>query len=166
MYIIIYTYVLFCCCPFSAHTANDPNKMHRKGIHLIKNKDYLCFCKFPETYICFWGHLWKYKPPGGLPETRPWFLETRISLKSQILKSVWLISFKDFLNPVSKSLSVALTFWGGSDDTVTKFIVYELYKDMWLFLEPHWNIEKIRRKLMFLRLCKVRSRDNNGGWVP
>ena len=28
------------------------------------------------------------------------------------------------------------------------------------------NIEKSRRKLMFLRFCKVRCRDNKGGWVP
>ena len=54
-------------------------------------------------------------PPGGLPETRPWFLETIISLKSQVLKSVWLISFNDFLKPVSEFLSSALTFRCGSD---------------------------------------------------
>ena len=28
-----------------------------------------------------------------------------------------------------------------------------------------WNIEKSRRKLFFLRFCKVRCRDNKGGWV-
>jgi len=36
---------------------------------------------------------------------------------------------------------------------------------MWLFVGPHWNIEKLRRKLMFLRFCGTRCRDNKGGWV-
>jgi hypothetical protein len=29
---------------------------------------------------------------------------------------------------------------------VTKCIVYELYKDMWLFVGPHGNVEKIKRR--------------------
>ena len=33
------------------------------------------------------------------------------------------------------------------------------------FLGLRHNIEKIKRKLMFLRFCKVRCRDNKGGWV-
>ena len=49
---------------------------------------------------------------------------------------------------------------------VMKFIVYELWKDKWLFVDPQGNIEKIRRTLMYLRFCGTRSRDNKGGWVP
>ena len=36
---------------------------------------------------------------------------------------------------------------------------------MWLFVRHHGNIKKIRRKLMFLRFCKVRCRDNKGECV-
>ena len=42
------------------------------------------------------SQFWKYKPPGGLPETRPGFLETQIPAKSQGLKTVWSIYFNDF----------------------------------------------------------------------
>ena len=55
----------------------------------------------------------KYKPPGGLPETRPGFLETQISAKSQGLKTVWSIYFNDFLSFGWFYNSVALTFQGG-----------------------------------------------------
>jgi hypothetical protein len=47
-------------------------------------------------HICFWGHFWKYKPPGGLPGTNPGFLETLISAKSQGLKTSWLFVCKVF----------------------------------------------------------------------
>ena len=48
-----------------------------------------------QIVLFVWGHFWKYKPPGGLPETRPGFLETQITAKSQGLKTVWSISFDD-----------------------------------------------------------------------
>ena len=66
------------------------------------------------SVLCFFFGGWSFSgninPPGGLPETRPWFLETRISLKSAVLKSMWFISFNVFLNPVPEILSAALTF--------------------------------------------------------
>ena len=78
-------------------------KKRDKGIQkvaiLSNNDDFLCFLTFPEN-LFFWGHFWKYKPPGGLPETRPGFLETQNSAKSQGLKTVWSIYFNDFLLPV------------------------------------------------------------------
>lgn len=48
-----------------------------------------------------WGNtfvgviFWKYKPPGGLSETRPWVLETKTSLNYQALKNDWWISLND-----------------------------------------------------------------------
>ena len=47
-------------------------------------------------HILWGGHFWKYKPPGGLPETNPGFSETQISAKCQGLKTVWSIYFSDF----------------------------------------------------------------------
>ena len=58
------------------------------------------FWHFPKKKIGGGGgHFWKYKPPGGLPETRPGFLETQISAESQGLKTVWSILFSDFEVP-------------------------------------------------------------------
>jgi hypothetical protein len=46
---------------------------------------------FSDISRYFFGHFWQYKPPGGLPETNPGFLETQISAKSQGLKTSWSI---------------------------------------------------------------------------
>ena len=104
-------------------------------------------------------------PPGGLLETRPWFLESRISLKNQVLKSIRWISFRLFLTMNSKFLSSALTCRCGSDGNGPGIYCWELSKDMWLLLDPPpppWNIEKITRELMFLMFCKARSRETRG----
>ncbi len=68
------------------------------------------FAAISEILFFVWGHFWKYKPPGGLPETRPWFLETRLSLKSKVLESVWFISFNDFLKPVANKQARGTNF--------------------------------------------------------
>ena len=49
---------------------------------------------------------------------------------------------------------------------VKKFIVYELQKDMRLFLDTHGNIDEITRKLMFLHFRKTRSRETRGESIP
>ena len=67
---------------------------------------------FRKTH--FWGHFWKYKPPGGLPGTNPGFLETQISAKSQGLKTVWSIRLMICCYLSGTDNSVALTFQGGS----------------------------------------------------
>jgi hypothetical protein len=65
--------------------------------------------------LFFEGQFLKYKPPGGLPETRPGFLETQISAKSQGLKTVWSISFNVFCYLSETDNSPALTFRCGFD---------------------------------------------------
>ena len=58
----------------------------------------------------------KYKPPeGAAGDETLVFWETRISLKNQVLKSIWLIEFRLFLKIKSKCGAVALTFRCGSD---------------------------------------------------
>ena len=82
---------------------------------------------FAISHFLFFGVLfWKYKTLGGLPDTRPWFLETRIPLKNQVLESVWLISFNDILNPVLEIFQWHYFFKAVLMSMVTKFIVYEL----------------------------------------
>ena len=64
--------------------------------------------------ICFGGHFWKYKSPGGLPGTTPGFLETQISATSQGLKKSWSF-FVKLLKFVARSSNfVALFFRCGS----------------------------------------------------
>ena len=57
-------------------------KRHKKGSHFVKQFRLLMFSGISRKNLCG-GHFWKYKPPGGLPETRPGFLETQVSIKKR-----------------------------------------------------------------------------------
>ena len=73
-----------------------PKIMHKKGSHFINKLRFLMFLQFSRK-ICFVGVIsGNIKPPGGLPGTNPWFLETQISSKSQGLKAGWSVFFAVF----------------------------------------------------------------------
>ena len=101
----------------------SPNDKFKDHSHQNRFKQirFVMLLQFPRNIFVFGGHFWKCKPPGGLPETRPWFLETRISLKSQGLKTVWSI---DFFGCLSSWCKVPIQ-WHYLFDTVSNKIVPE-----------------------------------------
>jgi len=55
----------------------------KKDVILSKMKNF-DVCSISQKHIVFRCHFWKYKPPGGLPETNPGFSETQISAQSRV----------------------------------------------------------------------------------
>ena len=78
---------------------------------------------FSQKHICLEGHFWKYEPPGRAAGDKSRVSGKQDVCKQSSLKTVWLISFNDFLKPVSTNLSVALS--GGGKPWVNKPWVME-----------------------------------------
>ena len=74
---------------------------------LSTNEDFKCFCNFPD--FLFVGVISGNIKPGGAAGDKSRVLGIPEFCKKSSLETVWLISFNDFLKPVSENRLVAST---------------------------------------------------------
>ena len=119
-------------------------KMNKRASHFVKKWRLLMFSDISRKYFV-WGHFWKYKPPGGLPETNPGFLETQISAKSRVWKRFGRFRLMIFCYLSGTNNSVALTFQGGSYEYGNEiYCIWEVGRSL-TFLwtpPPYWENNK------------------------